>query len=85
MQIRVKAFPILQDEIILNVKPNTTLRQLLNTLTNQKTALKNLIFTREGVLNDEILILHNGANIRNLDTQLAEGDLIIIIQPIIGG
>lgn len=86
MKVRVKAFPTLKDEVVLDVKPGTTLRDALNALIEKyEPSLKNLVFTKAGALSDEILVLHNGASVRDLDTRLAEGDLVVVVPPIFGG
>jgi MoaD family protein len=92
MNVTVKAFAdvreLLGRELVISIPEGETVRQLLQILGKQYAGFLSRILEPDGQLRPYVSILENGRNIRSLndlDTRLAEGDVIAIFPPLAGG
>ncbi len=92
MDVTVKTFADLRktlgQELVLSIPDGGTVRDLLRILGERYAAFSPEGFESEGRLKPDINILQNGRNIKNLDdldTKIAERDVIAIFPPIAGG
>jgi sulfur-carrier protein len=75
-------------EMKLSLHEGASMRDLLNGLCATHSALREKIFDATGNLKPYILILKNGRNVaslQQLDTLLAEQDVIALFPPVAGG
>ena len=92
ISITVKSFATLRKvmdaQISVTLPGGATVRSLLTELTSRYAGLEEIIFSSPGTLRDFVNILKNGRNIEflaELDTPLAEGDLVALFPPAAGG
>jgi molybdopterin synthase sulfur carrier subunit len=92
MNVTVKAFAdlgkLLGRELVISVPEGETVRQLLQILGKKDADFLPRILESDGQLRSYVSILENGRNIKyllDLDTPLAEGDVISIFPPLAGG
>ena len=92
MNVTVKAFAdvreLLGRELVISIPEGETVRQLLQILGKKYAGFLSRILEPDGQLRPYVSILENGRNIRSLndlDTRLAEGDVIAIFPPLAGG
>jgi molybdopterin synthase sulfur carrier subunit len=92
MNVTVKAFAdvreLLGRELVISIREGETVRQLLHILGKKYPGFLPRILEHDGQLRPYVNILENGRNIRSLndlDTRLAEGDVIAIFPPLAGG
>jgi molybdopterin synthase sulfur carrier subunit len=92
MNVRVKAFAIFREvmekEVERTLPERATISDLLSDLALHYPGFGDMAFEAPGVLKKFVNILHNGRNIeflKNLDTPLADGDLIALFPPMGGG
>jgi len=92
MNVTVKAFAdvrkLLGRELVISIPEGETVRYLLQILGNTYAGFLPRILEHDGQLRRYVSILENGRNIRSLndlDTRLAEGDVIAIFPPLAGG
>jgi molybdopterin synthase sulfur carrier subunit len=92
MNVTVKAFAdireLLGPELVVSIPEGETVRRLLQILDKKYAGLLPRILEHGGQLRPYVSILENGRNIQSLndlDTRLAEGDVIAIFPPLAGG
>jgi sulfur-carrier protein len=92
MNITVRAFAdlgeLLGRELIISLPEGNTVRQLLKILSRKNAGFLPRILEGDGKLRSYVSILENGRDIKylhDLDTPLAEGDVIAIFPPLAGG
>ena len=92
MRIQVKTFATfrscIRKDFSIDIPDGTSVRDLLERLTDSRSELYNMLFESSGVLKDYINILINGRNISfidGLETVLEEGDLVAMFPPVGGG
>lgn len=80
---------ISEEEIVLSIKEDSTIKDVLNILSKKYgNLLRETIFTSSETLNNYIIIGLNGRDIRSLDnfkTLLHDGDKISFLPAIAGG
>lgn len=72
----------------VEVKPDTTIREVLLEVTRRYPVLEKFIWKGEDELSEVVHVFINGENIRHLaglDTQLKEEDHVDIFPPVVGG
>ena len=73
-------------EINEKIKKNSTIRDLINNLSNKFGGdFKEIIDPQTGEISLDTLVLLNGQSIRKTETILKENDSIVIAVPIAGG
>ena len=92
MNVTVKTFAdfreLLGTELVIYVPEGETVRGLLQILGKRNAAFLPKILENDGALKPYINILVNGRNVKSLDdleTGLAEGDVVAIFSPLAGG
>jgi sulfur-carrier protein len=92
MNVTVRAFAdfreLLGRELVISVPEGKTVRQLLQILGEKYAGFLPRILESDGQLRPYVSILENGRNIKflnDLDTRLAESDVIAIFPPLAGG
>ena len=92
MNVTVKIFAefreFLGQELIISIPESETVRGLLYILGKRHVAFLPKILEHDGQLKPNVSILENGRNIKfikDLDTKLAEGDIVAIFPPLAGG
>jgi molybdopterin synthase sulfur carrier subunit len=92
VNVKVKTFAdfreLLGPEVALSVPEGETVRGLLRVLGRRHAAFLPKVLGHDGQLRPYINILHNGRNVKSLDdldTRLAEADVIAIFPPLAGG
>jgi sulfur-carrier protein len=75
-------------EMTLNLQEGEKVGGLLKDLCNANPRLQEKLFDDGGAVKPYVLILKNGRNIdslKNLDTEITEGDVISVFPPVAGG
>ena len=92
MHVTVKAFAdlgeLLGRELVISVPERGTVRQLLQILDKKTAGFLPKVLGSDGQLRSYVSILENGRNVKylqDLDTPLADGDVISIFPPLAGG
>jgi molybdopterin synthase sulfur carrier subunit len=92
VNVKLKAFANLREllgkELTISVSAGETIRGLLRVVGSKHHAFEAQVLDGGGHLRPYVNILHNGRNIRflnELDTTLAEGDVVAIFPPVAGG
>ncbi len=92
MNVTVKAFAdlgeLLGRKLSISLPEGETARQLLKILDKKNAGFLPRVLESDGQLRSNVSILQNGRDIRylrDLDTPLAEGDVITIFPPLAGG
>jgi len=92
MKVKVRAFgrliDVLGDEIYVELEPNARVKDLLAKLKEKILSLEEEALTRYERGEPELTILLNGRNIhtlKKLQTPLKDGDLVVLLPPVIGG
>ena len=92
MKVTVKTFAdfreLLGTESVVSVPAGATVRGLLHILGKRNAAFLPKVLENDGRLRPYINILDNGRNVQSLDdldTRLAEDDVIAIFPPLAGG
>ena len=92
MKVKVRAFGRLIDliggEVCIELKPNAKVKDLLAKLKEKSLSLEEDSLKRYETGEPELTILLNGRNIytlKNLQTPLKEGDVVVLLSPVIGG
>ncbi|MBZ5498243.1 MAG: MoaD/ThiS family protein [Acidobacteriia bacterium] len=92
MNVTVRTFAdfreLLGKELVISLPDGQTVRELLQVLGKRHAAFLPGILEDDGQLRPYVNILENGRNVRFLDdleTRLAEGDIIAIFPPVAGG
>jgi len=92
MKVKVRAFGRLIDligsEVYVELKPNAKVKDLLSKLREKSLSLKEDALKRYERNEPELTILLNGRNIytlKSLQTPLKEGDVVVLLSPVIGG
>ena len=94
MKVKVRAFgrliDVLGDEIDVELEPNAKVKDLLAKLREKILSLDldEAALTRYERDEPELTILLNGRNIytlKKLQTPLKDGDLVVLLPPVIGG
>jgi len=92
MNVTVRTFAdfreLLGRELVVSVPEGNTVRQLLQILGEKCEGFLPRILKSDGQLRPYVSILENGRNIKllnDLDTELAESDVIAIFPPLAGG
>ncbi len=75
-----------QREILLEVKPTSTLRDLLDALAKKYgKEFNSIIDPKTGQVSLDTLVMLNGKSIRKPDVQLKDNDVVMITVPVGGG
>ena len=92
MRVKVRAFgrlmPLLGSELEVDLKPNAKVKDLLDKLKEKSLILDEGALTRYERDEPELTILLNGRNIytlKKLQTPLKDGDIVVLLPPVIGG
>jgi len=92
MRVKVRAFgrlmPLLGSELEVDLKPNAKVKDLLDKLKEKSLILDERALTRYERDEPELTILLNGRNIYTLkkhQTPLKDGDIVVLLPPVIGG
>jgi len=92
MKVKVKAFGRLIDifgnEVYVELEPNAKVRDLIAKLKEKTLSLEEEALTRYERDEPELTILLNGRNIQSLkklETPLKDGDLVVLLPPVIDG
>jgi molybdopterin synthase sulfur carrier subunit len=92
MIVRIRAFAtfrdILGEDLNVEVKENSTVKELLDDLISSRQRLKSALFDESGQIREYVILMKNRKNINSLsglNTQLAEGDEVAILPPVAGG
>ena len=92
MRVKVRAFgrlmPLLGSELEVDLKPNAKVKDLLDKLKEKSLILDERALTRYERDEPELTILLNGRNIytlKKLQTPLKDGDIVVLLPPVIGG
>jgi len=92
MKVKVRAFgrliDLVGDEVEVELAPNAKVKDLLAKLKEKSVSLEEDALTRYEKDEPELTILLNGRNIytlKNLQTPLKEGDVVVLLSPVIGG
>ena len=87
MKVVVKAFGILKEGVVtLDLEEGSTIRDAIRRLGEMYAKeIENLLITRAGEIDDEVLVFHNGVFVENAQTRLHDGELILTFPFITGG
>lgn len=92
MKIRVKTFAQIKDilgaESFLEFQDGASMRELLKSLRQRAGKSEDQLFSRDGDLHSNLVLMMNGARIYEEDIDsliLSEGDEITLLSPVSGG
>jgi molybdopterin synthase sulfur carrier subunit len=92
MKIRIKTFAQIKDilgaDSFLEYPDGTSMRNLLNSLRQKAGESADQLFSREGELHSNLVLMMNGTRIYKEDIEsitLSEGDEIVLFFPVSGG
>lgn len=92
MKIRVKTFAQIKDILgadnLLECQDGTSMRELLKALRERAGKSEDQLFSREGDLHSNLVLMLNGARVYKEDIdslKLSEGDEITLLSPVSGG
>lgn len=92
MKIRVKTFAqikeILGEDSLLEYPENTSIKELLKALRQRAGESGDQLFSRDGELHGNLVLIINGARVYKEDFEslaLSEGDEIVLFSPVSGG
>ncbi|HWQ48242.1 MAG TPA: MoaD/ThiS family protein [Methanosarcina sp.] len=92
MKIRIKTFAQIKDilgaDSFLECQNDTSMRELLKALREKAGKSEDQLFSREGDLHSNLVLILNGARIyeEEIDSlKLSEGDEITLLSPVSGG
>lgn len=75
-----------QREILQEVNPDFTLRDMLNSLAERYGGdFKSIIDSKTGMVSVDTLVMVNGKSVRNPDVRLKDKDVVMITVPVGGG
>lgn len=92
MKIRVKTFAQIKDILgadnALEYPDGTSMKELLKSLSQRADESVSQLFSREGVLHGNLVLMMNGKRVYEEDLEsitLSEGDEIALFSPVSGG
>lgn len=92
MKIRVKTFAQIKDILgadnLLECQDGTSMRELLKALRERAGKSEDQLFSREGDMHSNLVLMLNGARVYKEDIdslKLSEGDEITLLSPVSGG
>jgi molybdopterin synthase sulfur carrier subunit len=92
MRVKVKTFATLREimgrEADLDLADHTTVGELLDRLCREHKGLREEIYGPDGKLLKLVNILKNGRNVyflKDMETELEDGDIIALFPPVAGG
>lgn len=92
MIVRVKAFANFKDilgrDLNVDMKEGSTVKDLLDSLSESRQKLRSAIFDESGHVREYVILMKNRKNIDSLsglETKLSESDEVAILPPVAGG
>jgi MoaD family protein len=85
MKIKVKAYPIFKEYVEIETKSNISISELIRLLDTEYPEFREYYLDKDGNLDIEVVIVHNGKQVKDYNTVLADGDVVTFIPPVAGG